>query len=322
MLLQNKKQLPILEASDVLPTGKHHVSYSELNVFLECSYKHKLQYIDNLRSDPGSIHTEYGQVVHDLLENYIVSRKLPTEQEEELACEDFVKRCSELTSKYDIKISANEIEEFKGSIKGITAQAAQFLDESFPGWEPVAAEYNLYEAIQGTKNRWFKGYIDSVIRIPRKRAKKAQVSSPASKDNLRFSDLTEHVLNDEQKPLINNIDWEYIIIDWKTTGAGWTPDKKRDFNKQLQLVLYKHYFCNIYHLDLSDVKCMFVLLKRKARKSDGSRIEAVPVSVGPKTEEKGVALLNSMIKQVASGRVIKNRNSCRYCPYYGTKHCI
>lgn len=322
MLLENKFQLPLFHESDALPTGKHHVSYSEINIFLECSYKHKLMYIDKVGQDAGSIHTEYGQVVHDLLENFLKTKSLPLTEEVTAAKQEFRKKCKKLQEVHGVAMSEKDMDEFAASIDGVVESAKTFLDNTFPGWEPVAAEFNLFESIKGHKNRWFKGYIDSVIKIPRKRKKKDNVKS--NQEVLRFSDLEDTVLGEsgkESKPVIDNVNWEYVIIDWKTTKNGWPVDKKRDFNKQLQLVLYKHYFCNIFNLDLTDVKCSFVLIKRQAKKSDGSRVELVPVSVGPKTEEKGVAILNSMIKQVSSGRVIKNRNSCRYCPYYATEHC-
>lgn len=320
MLLKNNVQLPLFDSNDAMPTGKHHISFSEINVFQECSYKHKLMYIDKIGSDPGSIHTEYGQVVHDLLESFIHTKQLPTVEQELEAKLDFKARCDRLIENHSVKISNEEIEEFSKSIDGLVEAAAKFLDDMFPGWEPVAAEFNLFESIKGQKNRWFKGFIDSVIRIPRKRKKKVSLNV-ITENQLRFSDIHSSVIEEEKKPIINNTDWEYVIIDWKTTGAGWTPDKKRDFNKQLQLVLYKHYFCSIFNLELTDVKCGFVLLKRKIRKSDGSRVEIVPVSVGPITQEKGLKILTNTVKQISAGRVIKNRNSCRYCPYYGTKHC-
>jgi hypothetical protein len=321
MLLKNNVQLPLFNGNDAMPTGKHHVSYSEINVFLECSYKHKLQYIDKVGSDAGSIHTEYGKTAHDLLETFLRTRQLPTAQDISNAQKTFQERCKALIENHNVKISDTDVVSFSGALVGIVEQVAAFLDETYPGWEPVAAEYNLFESISGQQNRWFKGFIDSVIRIPRKRKKKVSLNVLPQQAPLRFSDLHDEIIEEQKKPMINNVDWEYVVIDWKTTQSGWSADKKRDFNKQLQLVLYKHFFCSIYNLDLSDVKCAFVLIKKQARKSDGSRIELVPVSVGPVTQQKALQALTNTVKQISAGRTIKNRNSCRYCPYYGTKHC-
>jgi len=48
---------------------------------------------------------------------------------------------------------------------------------------------------------------------------------------------------------------------------------------------------------------------------------SVPVSVGPKTLTKGVKLMTNMIKSVRKGMYLKNRNSCKYCPFYNTEKC-
>ena len=59
---------------------------------------------------------------------------------------------------------------------------------------------------------------------------------------MRMSELTGDDVSEQE--------YQTVIIDWKSTSWGWTADKKRDFQKQLQLVLYKHYWCKINNLDL------------------------------------------------------------------------
>ena len=72
----------------------------------------------------------------------------------------------------------------------------EFLDKEFPGWECFEAEEQLYEPIEDLKEPLsFKGFIDGVLKVPKKRGK----------------------------------GHEYWIIDWKTAGAwGWRRDKKQD----------------------------------------------------------------------------------------------
>jgi len=326
-LLENKIQLPLFDGTTILPTGKYHVSYSEISVHTECSYRHKLQYVDKIVLDHGSIHTEYGRTVHDLLEEFLRDRNSLTPEACVGAQEKFYKLCADLEKETGKPILVEEQVEFGKSIPDVAMAVPEFLDSEFPGWQPVAAEFNLFEPVVGQKNKWFKGFIDSVIKVPRKRPKKIISNDEGeveiSSKPLRFSDMKNFAEQSTEikKPIVDNINWQYYIFDWKTTGHGWTPDKKRDFNKQLQLILYKHFFCSIFGLDLDDVKCGFVLLKRTKRKSDNSRVELVPVSVGPKTEEKALKVLGNMINQVNSKRTMKNRNSCRYCPYNGTEHC-
>ena len=76
---------------------------------------------------------------------------------------------------------------------------------------------------------------------------------------------------------------------------------------------------NYHHVPLKDIRCGFILLKRGAK--PGKVCELVKVSVGPKTLERAVKIMNSMIKMVKKGFNLKNRNSCNYCPYKDTEHC-
>jgi hypothetical protein len=318
-----KYQLPLFEDPTLLPTGKSHVSYSEISDWMDCSYRHRLKHIEKINLGKPSIHTEYGQVIHDLLENYILGKNKLEEESIEGARKQFREHCDKLKEEHGIEVSDKDFNDFSASIPDIAYAVPEFLNETFPEWTGFAAEHALYESVAGQTNKWFKGYIDTIIRIPKNARKKRGSSLPDSEGvavPMRLSELVGQVKTDEEKQQFGD-GYEFWILDWKTTSWGWDAMKKRDFQKQLQLVFYKHYFCRLLGLRLDQVKCGFVLLKRTPRKSDNSRCELVPVSVGPKTEAKALEVLNNMINQVASGRAIKNRNSCRFCDYNGTEHC-
>ena len=86
-----------------------------------------------------------------------------------------------------------------------------------------------------------------------------------------------------------------------------------------QLILYKHFWSRKHDIPLKDVRCGFILLKRGA--NPGRVCELVTVSVGEKTLERGVKLMNSMISTVSRGMFLKNRNSCTYCQFKDTPYC-
>jgi hypothetical protein len=290
---------------------------------MDCSYRHRLKHIEKINLGKPSIHTEYGQVIHDLLENYILGKNKLEEESIEGARKQFREHCDKLKEEHGVEVSDKDFNDFAASIPEIANAVPEFLNETFPEWTGFAAEHALYESVAGQTNKWFKGYIDTIIRIPKNARKKRGSSLPDSEGKavpMRLSELVGQVKTDEEKQQFGD-GYEFWILDWKTTSWGWDAMKKRDFQKQLQLVFYKHYFCRLLGLRLDQVKCGFVLLKRTPRKSDNSRCELVPVSVGPKTEAKALEVLNNMINQVASGRAIKNRNSCRFCDYNGTEHC-
>ena len=71
------------EILDLLPTGKQHVSYSEIAEWMDCSWRHKLKHVDKIDDgDRGSIHTEFGQVIHNGMELYFNNGRVPHTEED------------------------------------------------------------------------------------------------------------------------------------------------------------------------------------------------------------------------------------------------
>ena len=270
------------------PTGKKHVSFSEIKDWKECPYRHKLKYVDKIDMFEPSPYLDFGTAVHEgcetLLENKNVDR------------EKLIKDIKDAweTHGFDDPEWYNSqpgwykhvpVEKWCEWAENMWDEVVPFLDENFPGWELHEAEENLYEEIPNA-DLYFKGFIDAIIKAPKKRGK----------------------------------GYEYWIIDWKTAGpGGWRSDKKRDFKMQLQLILYKQYWSAKHGIDQSDVRCAFVTLGRGAKK--GKVCNLVTVSAGPKTIEKGTKVLNNMISSVKRKMNLKNRNSCNFCVYRNTEHC-
>lgn len=335
-MTQDKRRLEVITepGASLFPTGKAHVSYSEISDWMDCSFRHKLKHIDKINLDKPSIHTEYGRAIHDALEGFVLTKTPPSASDTAQTFRDLMDK---LATEHQVVHEEKEINSFAGSIESLLKSVPAFLDEEFPGWHAHSAEMALMEAIEGQDNKKFKGFIDTVIRVPRTRkAAKKPSAGPSVSSNtiMRLSELRalsgqtaetkeQEVLSSDSPAVLNpqDEDCDYYVLDWKTTNYGWSPDKKRDYQKQLQLILYKHFFCKIMNLPLDRVKCGFVLLKRTPRKSDGQHVEYVPVSVGPKTQEKALKTLHDMINQMQAKRTLKNRNSCRYCAYNGTVHC-
>lgn len=315
----NKQQTDIKELV-AFPTGKPHVSYSELYDWIECSYRHKLKHVDKLDLDGPTIHTEFGQVIHDAMEDYLtlsVEERKPIDPEPYQR--EFMNRYDALPRGVETVSKQKELDdmavEFHNSIPSLLESVPRWMDEQFPGWVTVGKEDLLYEPIPGQANISFKGFVDAFIKIPKRRKKRSQKKN----GKLRLD-----VINQEEEQAEYEIipdKWEYYIIDWKSTSWGWPADRKRDFNKQLQIMLYKIFYCQKMGLDPSEIKCGFVLLKRKPNK-EGVHCELVPVSVGPKSFDKSLLLLNTMVNQVKQGRAIKNRMSCRFCKFANTEHCM
>lgn len=336
---KQEQELVLPDNQEFLPTGKPHVSYSELYDWIECSWRHRKKYVEKVDVDDGpSIHTEFGQVIHQAMEDYLLQDNYPRfPSKPESYVEDFNKRFNALVSDTS-RFNNDEIAkmhklypEFIASIPKILADAPVWLDKQFPGWEVVSAEEKLYEPISGQETVKFKGFVDAFIKVPKRRKKrkpKSKKSSVVSRE-LSLEKMQEDVYGvshpdhpDEDEYEVLEGQYEYYILDWKTTDWGWKAEKKRDFYKQLQIMLYKIFFCEKKEIPLKDIKCGFVLLKRKPNKTTGSHCELVMVSVGPKSVEKSMKTLNVMVNSVRSGRTLKNKRNCMFCAYKHTKHCI
>ena len=273
--------------TSIWPTGKPHISFSELSNWIECGWRYRLLYIERLGTEGGlTPHVGFGTAVHDANENYLKTRVMD------------VTIAHDIMSKWwkdheDAFVNGpfpdwspegyGSLDDWHTIIDRILADVPGFLDEKFPGWKCFGAEEYLYETIEGHPIK-FKGFIDGALEVVDARGKK-----------------------------------KYYLIDWKTCGWGWSVEKKRDFNVQLQLILYKNYWSKKHNIDPRDVKCAFVLLKRDGR--PGKSIDIVPVSVGPSTSAKGLRVIDNYARAINRGFFLKNRNSCRFCEFNNTEHC-
>lgn len=168
-------------------------------------------------------------------------------------------------------------------LRNITAEFKPFMDQTFPGWKHVASEYPLYEAIEDTKHA-FKGFIDLIIEVPGKK---------------------------------KSLFW---IIDLKTTQWGWDRDKKSDEITRYQLIYYKNFWARKLNVEMKDVRCAFVLLKKRGK--PGNVCESIPVSVGDVTSGRAMKTLHNMLASVNRGIALKNKSACKWCEFKGTPHCI
>ncbi len=272
---------------------KEHVSFSEIKQWKECGWRHKLLYVDKIKTFEESPHLHYGTIIHDACEHYLKTKSLKVEEskrriiqawdEHGFDSNDFIILQSNRAKIQGWKYKHNNLNNWLIWAENSIRALPDFLENTFPGWEYVAAEESLYENIDRF-NMKFKGYIDCIIRVPYK---------------------------DKYK---------YWIIDWKTSnGRGWSIEKQRDFLLQTQLILYKHFWGTKNNIEMKNIKCGFVLLKKV--KNVNKVCQLINLSSGPKSIEKSKKTMTNMISAVNKKLYLKNRNSCKFCLFYNTEHC-
>ena len=202
-----------------------HVSYSEIKIWNECPFKHKLIYIDGLAGFEGNEYTCFGTALHSVCE-FGVSGVLDKEDFGEHFNVIFEKELEGLPKKVELR--ENVIAEMRDQAEPIYSKVLGELSKAFPEYEVHQAEEKLFEPIKEfTEDSCdFKGFIDLVIKTP---------------------------------------DGKYHIIDWKTCSWGWDQQKKSDRMTTYQLTLYKKFWCQKHNIDPEMVETYFGLLKRTAK---------------------------------------------------------
>jgi len=270
------------------PTKKQHVSFSEIKCWKECPWRHKLTHIDKIDKFEPSPYLDFGTAVHEGCETYLKTRKTDKEKlfkDIRLAWTKYGFDNPEWYEKMPSWYKHVPVDEWCRWASNMWDEVPGFLDETFPGWECFEAEEMLYELVEN-KDLNFKGYIDGVIKVPKRKGE----------------------------------GYNYWIIDWKTAQSyGWRRSKKQDILMTSQLILYKHFWSRKHSIPLKDIRCGFILLKRGGK--PGRICELVTVSVGPKALERSLKIMNSMIYSVRNGMFLKNRDSCRYCQFKDTEYC-
>lgn len=147
---------------ELLPTGKQHVSFSEVKLWKECSYRHNLVHIKKIDLSKPSPVLDFGTAVHAACEQYLLKRIMdPT-----IAYTAMEKAWEQ--HKDVAEFNEASLAKAKSEAAVILQEVPVFLDREFPGWEVVDAEHQLYEAVEGHPHA-FKGFIDGVIKAKGKR---------------------------------------------------------------------------------------------------------------------------------------------------------
>ncbi len=278
----------------LLPTGKPHVSFSEVKMWKECPWRHKLVHIDKLSVFEPSPHLDYGTIVHEGIENFLNTRAMDIPEvlqnieakweENGFDTQEYIEKQTESATSQGWKYRHVELSGWKESASNCLRRLPRFMDENFGEWKTIEAEHQLYENINGVEGEKFKGFIDALILSKVDGKKKA---------------------------------W---VIDWKTASPrGWNRQKRQDFLMQAQLMLYKSFWSEKMNLRSKDISCGFVLLKKQT--PEQKSVELIKISAGPASMDKSQKLVRSAIKGIKAGLRMKNREACRFCEFKDTEYC-
>lgn len=285
--------------------SREKVSFSELCCWDDCPHRWYIDYLLGPRIKTFGVDLFFGDSVHSALEQTLrrTGSVSPT-----AAAEYFESRFSgqmrENRLSLERPISDDDLNDLVHAGRRICERARDIFEiKEFVGGEVVFNELKLVEPIARADGRsyTFKGFVDIGMKVPKKRGK-------------------------------GSLLW---VLDFKTCGWGWPWQRKADVSKHRQLFLYKHFLCRKHGLDPRDVRCGFVLLKKRPRPLTRgsleleSPFELVTVGAGPNPITRAVEHLSTRITGMCSGLHPKNRSSCKKvfgsftstCPHLGTERC-
>lgn len=280
------------------------VSFSQYSMWSTCPYQYKLSYIDDLSESSSSIHTIFGQSVHETLQQYL----------------DICLRVSK--SQADKTFSPKDV--LKHKMREI------YLKESDGGKNQICTKEELVEFLEDGNlivdyfqksknfNKFFTLKEDELIAIE-------QPLNIKVADNINFTGFIDLIVR-------NNYYNRYRIIDLKTSTKGWSDYQKKDPVKNAQILLYKKFYAEFLNISEDQIDVEFIILKRKINQN----MEYPPPRISKHIPANGKPSINkawtgfqSFINEVfdKEGKYrtdIQYRKNpsklCEWCEFYG-KHC-
>jgi hypothetical protein len=147
---------------ELLPTGKPHISFSEVKLWKECSYRHHLLHVKKVDLSKPSPVLDFGTGVHSACEKFLLTKEMDVNIAMQALEKAWVKNSG------NPEFTEKTLEKAKEDAASILAEVPEFLEREFPEWQVVDAEHQLYEAVENHPHA-FKGFIDGVIKAKGKR---------------------------------------------------------------------------------------------------------------------------------------------------------
>ena len=140
---------------------RSHISFSELKIWDECAFKHKLVYIDQVKQFLGNEYTAFGTAIHHVCERVVLN------EETDMLSEFNTKFLEELTflTEKKVDIKRDLINDMRKQAKHLFSHILPTLKQTFTNFEVVSVEEELLVPIDNS-DLHFKGFIDLVIKTP------------------------------------------------------------------------------------------------------------------------------------------------------------
>jgi len=156
----SEQQLEQLQEEEEQQLKRKRISYSELKIWEECSFRHKLQYIDGLATFTGNEYTAFGTALHKTCEEVVVDSQ---QDGFSIFKQSFASQIKKLNN--TLQLNKKLVVEMVDQSKPIIENILPALQSHFGNYSVVSIEEQLFEDINDFETDMkFKGFIDLVIK--------------------------------------------------------------------------------------------------------------------------------------------------------------
>ena len=279
------------------------ISYSQYSQWAVCPHKWKLNYIDELRTFKGNIHTLFGSAMHDVLQTYLTVMYNDT-----IKMADSLPLASMLLHRMK-KYYKEIVEDLHGEEVSSQEEMQEFYEHGLAIIEWFVKKRGMYF------NK--KGYELVGIEVP------IEYDLP---NKIKFVGYIDVLMYDTVRE-------KYKIIDIKTSTMGWNKWAKADKTKTDQLLLYKQFYGAQHDIPLDKIDVEYFIVKRKLY----DKVDWPQRRVQTFTPANGTPSINKVTNNIQSfidecfidGKYNKehiyrkeaSKKNCRFCEFNQTEYC-
>ena len=279
------------------------ISYSQYSQWAVCPHKWKLNYIDELRTFKGNIHTLFGSAMHDVLQTYLTVMYNDT-----IKTADALPLASMLLHRMK-KYYKEIVEDLHGEEVSSQEEMQEFYEHGLAIIEWFIKKRGMYF------NK--KGYELVGIEVP------IEYDLP---NKIKFVGYIDVLMYDTVRE-------RYKIIDIKTSTMGWNKWAKADKTKTDQLLLYKQFYGAQHDIPLDKIDVEYFIVKRKLY----DKVDWPQRRVQTFTPANGTPSINKVTNNIQSfidecfidGKYNKehiyrkeaSKKNCRFCEFNQTEYC-
>ena len=279
------------------------ISYSQYSQWAVCPHKWKLNYIDELRTFKGNIHTLFGSAMHDVLQTYLTVMYNDT-----IKMADALPLASMLLHRMK-KYYKEIVEDLHGEEVSSQEEMQEFYEHGLAIIEWFIKKRGMYF------NK--KGYELVGIEVP------IEYDLP---NKIKFVGYIDVLMYDTVRE-------KYKIIDIKTSTMGWNKWAKADKTKTDQLLLYKQFYGKQNDIPLDKIDVEYFIVKRKLY----DKVDWPQRRVQTFTPANGTPSINKVTNNIQNfidecfidGKYNKehiyrkeaSKKNCRFCEFNQTEYC-